>query len=310
VPDSSDASDDPAIWVNPDDPTKSFVVGTNKRGGLALYNLDGRMVQYVASGEFNNVDLRTVRFGGEPIVLVAANERSKDAVVLFRLDPAAERLERLRRFAIGVRPSGLCLYLDEAGECHLFVCGENVTQRERDQLEHWKLVPDPDKTVAAELVATVPFSSECEGMVVDDATAELYVAEEAVGIWKLDARDIAKERRLILKAHPDGPLHGDVEGLAVMKRTGDPGYLLASSQGSDDFVVLRRAADYAVAGRFEIVGGRGIDGVTHTDGIDVTTAAMGDRYPRGLFVVQDDVNETRQNFKLISVEEIESALGL
>ena len=39
VPSTGDAADDPAIWIHPDDPARSLVLGTDKKG-LAIQ--DGR----------------------------------------------------------------------------------------------------------------------------------------------------------------------------------------------------------------------------------------------------------------------------
>ena len=58
VPHGKDAADDPAIWVHPADPTQSIIIGIDKKGGLAVYNLAGRQLQYLAGGRINNVDLR------------------------------------------------------------------------------------------------------------------------------------------------------------------------------------------------------------------------------------------------------------
>ena len=59
VPDAGDAADDAAIWVHPTDPALSTIIGTNKDGGgLAVYDLTGSQVQYLAADDANNVDLR------------------------------------------------------------------------------------------------------------------------------------------------------------------------------------------------------------------------------------------------------------
>ena len=58
VPNGGDAADDPAIWLHPTDPALSTVIGTDKEGGLAVYDLDGRQIQYLAGIRPNNVDIR------------------------------------------------------------------------------------------------------------------------------------------------------------------------------------------------------------------------------------------------------------
>ena len=57
----------------------------------------------------------------------------------------------------------------------------------------------------------------------------------------------------------------------------------------------------------------GIDGVSETDGLEVSSAALGAQFPDGLLVAQDGRNITpaqRQNFKFVSWAKIAAALGL
>jgi 3-phytase len=43
-----DAADDPAVWIHPTHPEMSLILGTNKKGGLAVYNLEGKEVAYLS----------------------------------------------------------------------------------------------------------------------------------------------------------------------------------------------------------------------------------------------------------------------
>ena len=65
---SGDAADDPAVWVHPTDPSRSAIVGTDKQGGLYVYDI-GTQLQYLPSGEVNNVDVRSVANAGRAFVL-------------------------------------------------------------------------------------------------------------------------------------------------------------------------------------------------------------------------------------------------
>ena len=41
-------ADDPAIWVHPERPGESLIIGTLKDAGLVVYDLRGRVVQLIA----------------------------------------------------------------------------------------------------------------------------------------------------------------------------------------------------------------------------------------------------------------------
>ncbi|MEM7726543.1 MAG: phytase [Cyanobacteria bacterium P01_A01_bin.45] len=47
-------ADDPAIWVNPNNPSDSLVIGTLKDGGLATFNLSGELQQRILPDESSN----------------------------------------------------------------------------------------------------------------------------------------------------------------------------------------------------------------------------------------------------------------
>src|SRR3954470_12289752 len=72
-------TDDPAIWINPTDPAKSLVVGTdkNKDGALYVYDLDGKIVKVVDGLKRpNNVDIATgLLLGGKPVDIAVTTER-------------------------------------------------------------------------------------------------------------------------------------------------------------------------------------------------------------------------------------------
>ena len=54
---NGDAADDPAIWRNPTNPAASLVVGTDKKGGLYVYDLKGAQKSFLVAPGMNNVDL-------------------------------------------------------------------------------------------------------------------------------------------------------------------------------------------------------------------------------------------------------------
>ena len=98
---NEDAADDPAIWRNAASPADSLIVATDKKAGLYIYGLDGKVKSFSEHPALNNVDLVDM---GEAGVIVFASDRSDLAhakVVLYRLDTASGVLTELGRVATG-----------------------------------------------------------------------------------------------------------------------------------------------------------------------------------------------------------------
>lgn len=329
-----DAADDSAIWVDPSDPAQSRVIGTDKQGGIAVYDLAGARVQSLdASRKINNVDLRSdFQLPGQaaPVTLVAASDRTGGSwrINLYRVDPAGRTLEPIRSFALGFEPYGLCMYKNVGRKFYVFVTEEDSAA---GHLEQWELAPDATETggikatqVRSFDVRSGPVSpdpdtdGESEGCVADDALGHLYVGEENVGIWKYGAEPDTGEARTPVDstALTGGHLRKDVEGLTIVYGSGSSGYLLASSQGNNSYAVYERDGGNAwvrnvrIDDRKNADGTVDIDRVTDTDGIDATSASLGTAFPNGLFVVQDGANDARpgpttyQNFKFARLEDV------
>ena len=300
-----DAADDPAIWRNAANPAQSLIIGTDKRAGIHVYDLQGRQVSFTPSPRLNNVDLRDV--GGRIGVLVAASDRqdlTQAQMALFRLDMASRKLLPLATLAVGPGEAyGMCLW-QRASDKALF--GFVVLKDGRiDQIAIDLNTAIP----SGKVVRSMKLGTQSEGCVVDDRTGILYVAEEDVGLWKFDAApDGANVPTAIAKA--DGKqIVMDAEGVALAPSGTDGGYVIVSSQGDNAYAVYKLPeANYV--GRFRIYDGA-IDGVQETDGIELMLGDFGPDFSGGLFVVQDGDNmpET-QNFKFVDWAEIKRALGL
>lgn len=316
MPSYGDAADDPAIWVHPDDPSQSLVIGTDKQSGLFVFDLHGRALQHLADGNMNNVDLRDgFPLGGADVTLVTASNRSNDSIGAYRVDVAGRMLVEV---ADGVLPTGfddpygLCMYRSAgSGEFYVFVNEGSV-----GSIRQWRLFDNGEGRVAAEQVRAFEVGSQAEGCVADDRFGHLYVAEEDRGLWKYSAEPGGGDvRTLVDGTGEDGRLTDDVEGVALWQGAGDRGYIVVSNQGADNYALYRRDGDNALAGFVHVVANAaaGIDGASETDGLDVVSTPLGADFPQGLLVVQDGRNiapEERQNFKYVSWASVSEALGL
>ena len=330
VIDAADAADDPAIWVNPDDPSASWVVGSNKRRGIEVYDMRGVRHSRLDAGRVNNVDLRSgVPVSGTDTIVVGGTNRTSVTIDIWALDPATGQLTDLLAAPIAAEmddPYGLCLYRSPRdGTLYAF-----ATAKAGGAVQ-WRLADTGQGTLRGERVRSIHTETQPEGCVADDANGVVYVGEEGVGIWRLGAEpDDPDDKQLIASVRPDAQarvptldsphrLTADVEGLAIYAPPdgeSKAGYLIASSQGNWTYVVFDRAPPHAYRGTFRIADAVGIDGTGETDGLDVVSGAVGPDYPQGLLVVQDGYNvdaageDQHQNFKYVSWADVTAALGL
>lgn len=310
---AEDAADDPAIWINKANPAKSAIVGTDKKGGLYVYDLEGKPLQFLANGRMNNVDLREgFKLGGKDVILVTASDRTNKAIAIVTLDPETRQLTDV---ADGLQksdlsdPYGLCMYRSrKSGETYVFVNDPTGLVRQ------WRLVATPAGKVKAEVVRSFALNSQVEGCVADDDTGYLYIGEEDVGLWRFGAEPNAGDKKRAVALIKDNPAwKDDFEGVSIYRQAGGRGYIVVSSQGNNTYAVFDRQGANRYRGSFAIApNGKGIDGVSETDGLDVSSGAL-PGYPQGILVTQDGYNVTpseNQNFKYTSWADIAAKLKL
>src|SRR5690625_466593 len=82
-------TDDPAIWIHPEDPSKSLIIGTDKElgGGLYVYDLDGKIVnKYIDMKRPNNVDVAYgLNINGVKTDIAVTTERKAHTIRIFSL---------------------------------------------------------------------------------------------------------------------------------------------------------------------------------------------------------------------------------
>lgn len=303
VASTGDAADDPAVWVHKQDASKSLVLGTDKQAGLYVFDLQGRKQQFLPTGALNNVDLRqNVMFGRDSFDIAAATNRTINGVSLFNIN-ANGKVSDAGAFKVPTtEPYGLCVGYDESGY-RVFVTFKT------GEVE----IHEVSKTKTgyeATLRNTLKFGSQLEGCSYDEVQNVLFVGEEARGIWRVDLNGNQEfSRSLLDRVGSETGLVADVEGVDIWKGKADSGYLVVSAQEGDRYVVYQRAAPNAWVGTFAITETEDglIDGVTHTDGLTVSSANLGGNLDKGILVVQDDSNGkkgTTQNFKFVAWSDV------
>ncbi|QXH53550.1 phytase [Pseudomonas fakonensis] len=308
VPSLGDAADDPAIWVNPQNPAQSRVLGTDKKGGLLAYDLAGKQLQDLRVGRLNNVDVRSgFRLGGREVDLAVASNRDTNGLHLFAIDPRSGQLSDIGQVPTGLTEVyGLCLFKGADGAIDAIVNDKD------GRFEQYRLDGSSGKA-GGQRVRSFSTPTQSEGCVADDRRQRLFIGEEDVAVWALDARSNAPAT-LHKVIGVGGPVQDDIEGLALYHGA-QRDYLVISSQGNDRYVVVEAESPYRLRGSFQVGldAERGIDGASETDGLEVTSANLGGPLGQGLLVVQDGrkrMPEGNQNYKYVAWAEVARVLGL
>ncbi|WP_122858717.1 phytase, partial [Pseudomonas viridiflava] len=120
-----DAADDPAIWVNPQKSALSRVLGTNKKQGLLVYDLNGKQLQSLPVGRLNNVDVRPgFMLGKRKVDLAVASNRDRNSLSLFSIDRATGELREAGEIPTPLAEIyGVCLFKPASGELYAFANG-------------------------------------------------------------------------------------------------------------------------------------------------------------------------------------------
>ncbi len=289
-----DAADDPAIWVNKENPAKSIVFTTDKKFGLNTYDLQGKLIQSMPVGRINNIDIRyDVQLGKEMVDIAAASNRTTNSITLFAIDKLSGRASLLNDIKTDLSdPYGLCLSKidgvvsawinDTDGRFQQYQLSFESASIKGKKVDEWRVPSQP------------------EGCVVDDKTSRLFYGEEAKGVW---LKHINKHRENKLIIGLDEGVKADIEGMGLYT-VNEKNYLVVSSQGNNRYAVYTVDKQFDYLGTFSLTTNwtAGIDGASETDGLAVNSTSLGSQLPHGLLVVQDGHNvmpSKPQNFKYV-----------
>jgi myo-inositol-hexaphosphate 3-phosphohydrolase len=308
IPSSGNNGDDPAIWIHPTTPGSSRIYGSDKGplGGVGVYDTSGSELQYVPIGPINNIEVRyDLPLGTGTTDFLAGSNRSTNEIMVYGIDPDTGHLTNIAAgggIATTLPVYGFCLYRSPStAKYYAFVNAKTGV------VEQWKLGDDGTGFVDGTLVRIFDVGTQVEGCVADDEHAAFYVGEEDVAIWRYGAEPSDGTARTLVD---DTQFSPDVEGLTLYQARDGSGYLLASSQGSNEYMVYEREGSNAFVGSFEIVNGI-VDSAGNTDGIAATSASLGPGFASGVFVAHDDNNpEGNDNYKLVPWESIANPLSL
>lgn len=287
-------TDDPAIWVNRENPEKSIVFGTDKDenyGGVYAFDLDGKIIKEKSITGLsypNNVDVAyDFKINDSTYTdLLIFTEREKNQFRVFSipdmkmLDSNGFRVfedesdKKLRR------PMGIAAYSDKNENTTYVIVSRKVGPKE-NYLYQYKLASDSLGHLSTALVrkfGTFSGKKEIEAIAVDQELGFVYYSDEDYCVRKYYANP--KKGNEELACFGAEYFDRDIEGIAISKEPNGKGYLIISNQQDHSFVVFDRQTNEYI---------KTINlGTLETDGCDVTTENLGPQFPNGLFVSMND----------------------
>jgi 3-phytase len=288
-------SDDPAIWVHPTDPAASLILGTDKgdtNGGVYAFTLDGRIDRsrtVTPLQRMNNVDVaQRVVIGRDTLDIAVATERNRMRLRIFRL-PDMQLIDDGGLLVFDGdstrAPMGVALYRRPTDGAVFAIVGGKSGPTDGTYLWQYRLLPGERGTVRGERVrafGTFSGAKEIEAIAVDDAHGVVYYSDETVGVRKYLADPDSSSRELALFA-TEGVV-GDHEGLAIYETGERSGYVLLSDQQGHRVQVFAREGTAENPHAHQLLAVVPVRAV-ETDGLEVTAAPLGPRFPRGVLVM-------------------------
>lgn len=298
-------TDDPAIWVNPEDPSKSLIIGTDKNedGALYVYDLKGKIVKVVNGLKRpNNVDIEYgLMLNGRPVDIAVTTERRTHKLRIYRLPD----MEPIDNGGIEVYEGetgkefrdlmGVALYKRPSDQAIFVIAGRKNGPAE-DYLWQYRLEDDGKGNVKASLARKFGKYSrkkEIEAIAVDDALGYVYYSDEGVGVRKYYADPEKGNEELALFATTG--IKEDHEGISIYHLTDSTGYILLSDQQADQFHVFPREGAKGSPHRHDLI--TIIKTSTHeSDGSEICSVPLDPTFQKGLFVAMSD-NKTFQLYR-------------
>ena len=289
-------TDDPAIWVNEDDPEASLILGTDKNedGAIYVYDLNGKIqTDKVVRGlkRPNNIDIEEFEFGdGSEIFIAVTTERLTNKLRIFSVPdmlPIDNGGIEVFTGEIDRAPMGISLYKRESDDVIFAIVGRKSGPSD-GYLWQYRLDGNPDGTIGATMVrsfGTYSGEKEIEAIAVDDEYGYVYYSDEGVGVRKYHADPDQTNEELALFATTG--IADDHEGISIYKTDMGTGYIILSDQQANKFHFFSREGTELNPHDHQLI--KVINAACNfSDGSEVTNASLGSLFPKGLFVAMSD----------------------
>jgi len=292
-------TDDPAIWVNHEDPAKSLVIGTDKdtNGGLYVFDLKGKIINAKTIKGLKRPDNVDIAYGlnlaGKKTDIAVTTERYTHKLRIYSLPDMKPVDNGGIPVFVGETGAefrdlmGISMYTDPKGKIYAIV-GRKSGPKEGGYLWQYLLSDDGKGNVKADLVrkfGSYSGKKEIEAIAVDNELGFIYYCDEQFGVRKYYADPAKGNQELALFGQGDFAV--DNEGIAIYKTKGNKGYILVSDQGARQLKVYNRTGKAGAAHQHPLLTTIKY-AANQTDGIDVVSVPLNSDFKHGLLVAMSD----------------------
>lgn len=287
-------TDDPAIWINKQNPAQSLIIGTDKEeetGGLYAYDLQGKIVNKVYPMDRpNNVDVAyDFVLNGEKMDIAVVTERKKHRIRIFSLPdlkpvdnggiPVFEDSEQKD-------PMGIALYTNAQNGKMYAVVGRKEGLSGA-YLYQYELIAT-NGTITGKLVrkfGTYSGKKEIEAIMVDNELGYIYYSDETMGVRKYYANPEKGNEELAFFGQTE--FKRDHEGIALYKTNEKEGYILVSDQQANNFIVFKREGETNNPHQHKMIAKIPFSTI-ESDGADAINFNFGAPFEKGIFVAMSN----------------------
>jgi len=287
-------TDDPAIWINPLDPAKSLIIGTDKEanGGLYVFNLAGKIIPEKTQ-KLQRPDNIDVEYGlllsGKPTDIAVTTERLTHKLRIYAV-PEMKPIDNggIEVFTGETGPEfralmGIALYKNKAGKIYAIV-GRKSGPTNGTYLWQYLLEDDGTGHIKATLkrkFGQYSGKKEIEAIAVDDALGYIYYSDEGAGVREYYADPEKGNQELALFATED--FTQDHEGISIYNLTDSTGYILVSDQQANRFHIFTREGTATNPHDHKLLKIVNVS-TNESDGSEVVSSPLNAHFKHGLFV--------------------------
>ncbi|MEB2777078.1 phytase [Algoriphagus sp. D3-2-R+10] len=292
-------TDDPAIWVNPTDPSKSLMIGTDKdaEGALYVFDLKGKSIDSLIVRDIqrpNNVDVGYgLDLGDRTVDFAVTGERMTSKLRFFSLPDMKE----INMGGIEVYQGetcsdcrdlmGVAIFQDQTSGKNFVIAGRKSGPTDGTYLWQYEIIGEGGqiKLNLSRKFGTYSGKKEIEAIAVDTELGYIYYSDEGVGVRKYYADPEKGNEELALFAQEG--FSDDHEGISIYKLDDSTGYILVSDQGANLFHVFPREGSISNPHEHALITKIATSTIS-SDGSESISVPLGADFPHGLFVAMSD----------------------